>query len=97
MAIPYIIYSTFVIIFVRDIDMAEFLSSDPAVQDAHPHTTYDLLANICHDGPAGKSAIVVVAIKACVLHSDIQVLIATSHYWPQAITGHKPTYTALTV
>ena len=64
--------------------MAEFLSSDPAVQDAHPHTTYDLLANICHDGPAGKSAIVVVAIKACVLHSDIQVLIATSHYWPQA-------------
>ena len=37
----------------RDIDMAEFLSSDPAVQDAHPHTSYDLLANICHDGPAG--------------------------------------------
>ena len=34
--------------------MVEFLSSDPAVQDAHPHTTYDLLANICHDGPAGK-------------------------------------------
>ena len=33
--------------------MAEFLSSDPAVQDAHPHTSYDLLANICHDGPAG--------------------------------------------
>ena len=34
--------------------MAEFLSSDPAVQEAHPHTTYDLLANICHDGPAGE-------------------------------------------
>ena len=33
--------------------MAEFLSGDPAIQDAHPHTTYDLLANICHDGPAG--------------------------------------------
>lgn len=37
---------------IQDIDMAEFLSSDPAVQDAHPHTSYDLLANICHDGPA---------------------------------------------
>lgn len=36
--------------------MAEFLSSDPAIQDAHPHTTYDLLANICHDGPAGQTA-----------------------------------------
>ena len=38
----------------RDIDMAEFLSSDPAVQDAHPHSTYDLIANICHDGQAGS-------------------------------------------
>ena len=37
----------------RDIDMAEFLSSDPAVQDAHPHTVYDLIANICHDGQPG--------------------------------------------
>ena len=34
--------------------MAEFLSSDPAVQDAHPHTVYDLIANICHDGQAGS-------------------------------------------
>lgn len=33
--------------------MAEFLSSDPDVQDAHPHTVYDLVANICHDGKAG--------------------------------------------
>ena len=33
--------------------MAEFLSSDPAVQDAHPHTVYDLIANICHDGQPG--------------------------------------------
>ena len=37
----------------RDIDMAEFLSSDPAIQDAHPHTVYDLIANICHDGQPG--------------------------------------------
>ena len=39
----------------RDIDMAEFLSNDPEVQDAHPHTVYDLIANICHDGHPGKS------------------------------------------
>lgn len=38
----------------RDIDMAEFLSSDPEVQDAHSHTVYDLIANICHDGHPGK-------------------------------------------
>ena len=33
--------------------MAEFISADPAVVAAHPHTVYDLVANICHDGPAG--------------------------------------------
>ena len=33
--------------------MAEFLSSDPEVQNAHPHTVYDLVANMCHDGQAG--------------------------------------------
>ena len=41
------------VFFSRDIDMAEFLSSDPKIQDAHPHTVYDLVANICHDGQAG--------------------------------------------
>ena len=40
-------------VVARDIDMAEFLSSDPEVQDAHPHTVYDLVANICHDGQPG--------------------------------------------
>ena len=35
--------------------MAEFLSSEPEVQDAHPHTVYDLIANICHDGQPGKT------------------------------------------
>ena len=40
--------------FFRDIDMAEFLSSDPEVIDAHIHTVYDLMANICHDGKAGS-------------------------------------------
>lgn len=34
--------------------MAEFLSSDPEVQDSHPHSVYDLIANICHDGHPGK-------------------------------------------
>ena len=34
--------------------MAEYLVSDPAVQDAHPHTEYDLIANICHEGEPGK-------------------------------------------
>ena len=53
--------------------MVEFLSSDQAVQDAHPHTTYDLLANICHDGPAGKPA-TEAAIKACV-HWTVCVLL----------------------
>ncbi|CAI8006750.1 U4/U6.U5 tri-snRNP-associated protein 2 [Geodia barretti] len=38
---------------IKDIDMAEFLSSDQEVQDAHPHTVYDLMANICHDGQPG--------------------------------------------
>ena len=33
--------------------MAEFLSSDPGVTEAHSHTVYDLIANICHDGQAG--------------------------------------------
>ena len=33
--------------------MAEFLSSDEGISEAHPHTVYDLVANICHDGKAG--------------------------------------------
>ncbi|XP_065833453.1 ubiquitin carboxyl-terminal hydrolase 39-like [Oscarella lobularis] len=36
--------------FPLEIDMAEYLSSDPAVQDRYPHTTYRLVANIVHDG-----------------------------------------------
>lgn len=38
--------------------MAEFLVSDPAVQDAHPHTQYDLIANVCHEGEPSKGRIV---------------------------------------
>ena len=34
--------------------MAEYLVSDAAIQDAHPHTQYDLIANICHEGEPGK-------------------------------------------
>ncbi len=29
--------------------MAEFLSSDPGLLEAHPNTVYDFIANICHD------------------------------------------------
>ena len=39
----------------RDIDMDEFLPDDPDIQRAHPHTKYDLIANICHDGAAGMN------------------------------------------
>ena len=34
--------------------MAEYLVADPTIQDAHPHTQYDLIANICHEGEPGK-------------------------------------------
>ena len=66
----------------RDIDMAEFLSSDPAVQDAHPHTVYDLMASICHSGQAGsgkgtyhvhirhKASYTICTVYACVFTSD---------------------------
>ena len=37
--------------------MAEYLVSDPAVQDAHPHTQYDLVANICHEGEPAKGKV----------------------------------------
>lgn len=30
------------------------LSSDPAVIAKHPHTTYDLMANVVHDGEPGS-------------------------------------------
>lgn len=36
--------------FPLEIDLAEFLSGDPAIQDKHPYTTYRLMANIVHDG-----------------------------------------------
>lgn len=38
---------------VKGLDMAEFLDSDPEIQDAHPDTCYDLIANISHDGEPG--------------------------------------------
>ena len=33
--------------------MAEFLANDDEVVNAHKHTMYDLMANICHDGQPG--------------------------------------------
>ena len=45
------------LIIFRGVDMAEYLVSDPAIQDTHPHTQYDLIANICHEGEPGKGNI----------------------------------------
>ncbi len=50
----------------RDIDMAEFLCSDAQVQDAHPNTVYDLVANICHDGQPGTYVLELLCIRALV-------------------------------
>ena len=38
---------------LRNVDMAEYLSSDADVLKAHPCTQYDLIANICHEGSPG--------------------------------------------
>ena len=35
--------------------MAEFLADDEAVVNAHKHTVYDLIVNICHDGQPSES------------------------------------------
>lgn len=34
----------------RDLDMSEYLSSEPSVQEANKHRCYDLVANISHGG-----------------------------------------------
>eukprot|EP00058_Branchiostoma_floridae_P024860 XP_002610350.1 hypothetical protein BRAFLDRAFT_120059 [Branchiostoma floridae] len=38
---------------VKNIDLREYLSKDPEIQKKHPNTTYDLIANIVHDGLPG--------------------------------------------
>ncbi|XP_057300465.1 U4/U6.U5 tri-snRNP-associated protein 2-like [Hydractinia symbiolongicarpus] len=35
---------------VKDLDMSEYLSSEPSVQEANKHRCYDLVANISHGG-----------------------------------------------
>eukprot|EP00111_Clytia_hemisphaerica_P019271 TCONS_00056889-protein len=39
---------------VKGLDMKDFLSEDEEVQKAHPHTSYDLVANISHEGEPGQ-------------------------------------------
>jgi len=39
---------------VKGLDMSDFLSIDPKVRDINKHTTYDLIANISHDGEPGS-------------------------------------------
>ncbi len=40
--------------FPRNLEMKDFLANDPKVLSAHPFTSYDLVANISHDGEPGK-------------------------------------------
>jgi hypothetical protein len=49
----HLLYNLLFLAVSRSLDLAEYLSSDPKVQDAHPHTSYDLIANICHEGEPG--------------------------------------------
>ena len=58
--------------------MAEFLVSDPAVQDAHPHTQYDLIANVCHEGEPSKGRIVSPSIS--INHSSSSFIAPSSFY-----------------
>ena len=39
----------------RNLDMKEYLVDDPQVVEKHPHTSYDLVANISHDGEPGRN------------------------------------------
>ncbi|XP_014668010.1 PREDICTED: U4/U6.U5 tri-snRNP-associated protein 2-like [Priapulus caudatus] len=39
---------------VKNIDLADVLSKDEEVQRKHPHTSYDLVANIVHDSLGGS-------------------------------------------
>lgn len=56
------------IVIPRGVDMAEFLVADPAIQDAHPHTQYDLIANICHEGEPGKGRLTHFGLSRFVAH-----------------------------
>ncbi|CAK9301107.1 unnamed protein product [Gordionus sp. m RMFG-2023] len=40
---------------IQDVEMAEYICSDPAIQDANPDTTYDLIANVVHDSLPGQT------------------------------------------
>ncbi|XP_028515619.1 U4/U6.U5 tri-snRNP-associated protein 2 [Exaiptasia diaphana] len=71
---------------VKGIDMAEYLSSDPKVQDAHPRTTYDLIANICHEGdPEGGTYRLFVLHKGANKWYELQDL-HVKEILPQVIT-----------
>lgn len=38
---------------IKNLEMKDFLANDPKVLSAHPFTSYDLVANISHDGEPG--------------------------------------------
>ena len=56
-------------LFYRNLDMKEFLANDPKVHAAHPFTSYDLLANISHDGEPGNFGV------------EFDLFVFTAHYW----------------
>ena len=67
--------------------MAEYLVSDPAIQDSHPHTQYDLIANICHEGEPGKGKLMhffltdFVLTLVCKVIIQVLLLVVTNiHY-----------------
>lgn len=69
------IFSLYIAAFLypyRNIDLAEMLLDDPEVLAAHKYTTYDLVANIVHQGQPGRGK---GAFKAHVLHrvSDFKI------------------------
>ncbi|XP_031558310.1 U4/U6.U5 tri-snRNP-associated protein 2-like [Actinia tenebrosa] len=71
---------------VKSLDLAEYLSTDPKIQDAHPHTTYDLVANICHEGePEGGTYRLFVLHKGANKWYELQDL-HVKEILPQTIT-----------
>ncbi|XP_070544244.1 ubiquitin carboxyl-terminal hydrolase 39-like isoform X2 [Ptychodera flava] len=71
---------------VKNVDFREYLTKDPEVQKRHKYTTYDLMANIVHEGDPKKGT-----FRAHILHKgsgkwyEIQDLHVTE-ILPQMIT-----------
>jgi len=51
--------------------MREFLSQDEDIQKAHPHSCYDLIANISHEGEPGLFYVLYLIYKIAYLQCTI--------------------------